>query len=360
MARLFAKILALAGVLGIGATVAVLGWPGESGSAPRPAVASEGEVEEPKAPKPVTVVSVRQGEMSTYLEATANLVAEDRIAVVAERAGRVVRVVPVEGQSVRAGALLVALDGREAALSLSTARIRAKQARATQQRVEALAQMVSEEEREQSRTDRDVADQEVEDARFRVAQTRIRAPRSGRVTRRDVTVGQYVRAGDTVLELTDFSTLVAEIFVPEREALQLEAGRSAQLVLQAAPDVEFGGVVRDVASVVDPQSGTVKITIEVTQAPPAVRSGSFVTIRMVREHHAAALWVPREAVTRGPRASHVFVVEGDKAVRREVQVGVEDEGRLRIVTGLALGEVVVLAGHGRLEDGEAVEVRPEA
>lgn len=359
MKRSVAKVLALAGVLSTVAVVAVLGWPDESGPAPRSAVASDGDAEEPKPPTPVTVVSVRQGELSTYLDATANLVAEDSIAVVAERAGRVVRIGPAEGESIQAGALLVALDDREATLGLSSARIRAKQARATQQRVETLAELVSQEEREQSKTDRDVAVQEVEDARFRVSQTRIRAPRNGRVTRRDVVVGQYVRAGDTLLELTDFSTLVARIFVPERDALQLAAGRSAELVLQAAAGVEFTGTVRDVASVVDPESGTVKVTIEVTQAPPQVRSGSFVTIRMVREHHPHALWVPREAVTRGPRASHVFVVEDGTAARREVEVGAEDEGRLHVVEGLERDEVVVLSGHGQLEDGGAVEVRPE-
>ncbi len=358
MKRTIAKILALTTVLGTGAAVALLGWPSEQGSSPREAAASDGE--EAKAPTPVTVVSVRRGEVSTYLSSTANLVAEDSISVVAERAGRVVRVVRREGEPVEAGDLLVALDDREATLGLSATRIRAKQARAVQQRVDSLAELVSEEEREKSRSDNDVAAQEVKDARFQVDQTRIRAPRDGQVTRRDVTVGQYVRAGDTVLELTDFSTLVARIFVPERDALALTPGRPVDLGLQASPGVEFGGTVRDVASVVDLDSGTVKVTIEVTDAPPQVRSGSFVTVEMVREHHAEALWLPREAVTRGPRVSHVFVVHDDTVVRREVEVGAEDHGRLHILAGATEGEVVVLAGHGRLEDGDVVEVRPRA
>ncbi|MCH9688171.1 MAG: efflux RND transporter periplasmic adaptor subunit [Deltaproteobacteria bacterium] len=359
MKRSLAKIAALLAVLATGAAVAVLGWPDESGSAPRTAAASAGEGTEPEAPTPVTTVPVRQGEIATYLSATANLVAEDSISVVAEVAGRVERVLLAEGEAVKSGALVVALDDREATLGLSTARIQVRQARATKQRVEALGQLVSEEEREKSRTDHDVAAQAVVDARFRVAQTRIRAPRSGKVTRRDVAVGQYVRAGDPVLEITDFSTLVARIFVPERDALALAPGRSVEFALQAAPGVKFEGTVRDVASVVDASSGTVKVTIEVTDAPPQVRSGSFVSVRMVREHHDQALWLPREAVTRGPRASHVFVVDGETVTRREVELGAQDGPRLHIVSGLTQGEVVVLAGHGKLADGAAVQVRSE-
>lgn len=359
MKRTLTKIAALIAVLGAGTAVAVVGWPNEPGSGPGSSVASAGETSEPAPPTPVTTVPVREGALSTYLDATANLVAEDSISVVAERAGRVVKVLYDEGDSVEAGALLVALDDREAKLGLSTARIRARQARATEERVEALGTVVSDEEREQSRTDEQVADQEVADARFRISQTRIHAPRGGRVTRRDVAVGQYARAGDPVIEITDFSTLVARIYVPERDALLLASGRVADFKLEAAPGVEFQGTIREVASVVDASSGTVKVTIEVTDAPPQVRSGSFVTVRMVREHHDRALWLPREAVIRGPRESHVFVVDGDTVRQREVQVGAQDGSKLHIVSGVGVSDIVVLAGHGKLTDGAAVEARPQ-
>jgi membrane fusion protein (multidrug efflux system) len=167
--------------------------------------------------------------------------------------------------------------------------------------------------------------------------------------------GQYVREGDTLFELTDFDVLEARIHVPERDALQIEAGREVELVLQAKDDLTFPGVVHHVSSKVDPDSGTVEITIRVEHAPAVVRSGSFVGVKMIRTRNATAAWLPREAVILGPRGAHVFVVESGVAHRREIKSGAQERGRLEIVEGLEANEQVVLTGHAGLDDGDRVE-----
>ncbi|MBV1860803.1 MAG: efflux RND transporter periplasmic adaptor subunit, partial [Nannocystaceae bacterium] len=216
--------------------------------------------------------------------------------------------------------------------------------------------LVASEELDTAVTDRDLAKQELENANAALRRARVRAPLSGKVTGRSVERGQYVKIGDPLFEVTDFSTLVARIHIPERDAMQLEPGREAELVVQANPDLEFSGSVKRIASVVDVKSGTVEVTIEVQTPPTQVRSGSFVGIRLLRERHEHACLVPRQSVIVDHQGEHVYVVQGAVVRRRTVTVGATEAGRTQILEGLEGGETVVVAGHGALQDGAEVEV----
>jgi RND family efflux transporter MFP subunit len=310
----------------------------------------------------VELTEVTVGEIATYIEATANLVAEHKVSVVAETNGRVVRVGPEQGETVKSGAFLVALDAADARRQQKTATIKLRAAKALERRTATLAErdLVATEEHDKAVDDRDLAAQALDDARAAIGRARITAPRGGKLTQRTVEVGQYVKVGDPLYEVTDFSTLVADIHVPERDAMMVEEGREVDVVLQAAPDVTFKGKVQRIASVVDTASGTVEVRVAVEDAPAHVRSGSFVTVRMIRQHHDAAKLLPRDAVVVGPRGAHVFVVVDGVAKRRMVELGDSERGRVHVTEGLEANEQVVLSGHGALEDGEPVDIlQPE-
>ena len=359
MRRTLLRIAAVAGSLLAGGAALVASVDFDRVDAGQTAQASDGEDAAAPEPAPVELTTVQVGEVSTYITATANLVAETQIDVVAEAAGRIGRVYAAEGKAVSKGALLVSLDAKSARLASKTARIKAANAEALQERAASLADkdLIAVEELQKLTTDRDVARQDLADAKFSLSRRRVHAPRKGKITRCDVTAGQYVREGDTLFELTDFDVLEAKIHIPERDALQVEPGREVELVLQAKADVTFPGVVHHVSSKVDTESGTVEITIRVEDAPELVRSGSFVGVKMIRTHNATAAWLPREAVILGPRGAHVFVVEDGIAHRREITPGAQERGRLEVASGLEAGEQVVLTGHGGLEDGERVQPR---
>ncbi|MEM6989043.1 MAG: efflux RND transporter periplasmic adaptor subunit [Myxococcota bacterium] len=359
MRQSVAKALAFAGVAAVVGVVLILGPDAYETSPPSASAAEPQDSSDRDEPAPVTIFAARTDDLSTHLTATANLEAEDSIAVVSEAAGRVTAVHAEEGDEVEAGGLLVALNAKHAKMAVREAQLRADQAKRKRTRADKIADHVSGEEREQLSSDGQLAAHALEQAKLDLSRTRIRAPRRGEVTARKVTLGQYVRVGDELLDITDFSVLVARIHVPERDASALEPGRSVDLQLQADSEVKLVGTIRAIASVVDTASGTVKVTIEVRDPPESVRSGSFVTVSMLRDSVSAATWIPREAVIAHPRGAHVFVLSGEQVGRRPVELGVEDKGRLQIVSGVSPGEEVVLSGHGDLEDGAAVTVLPQ-
>ncbi len=354
------------GVAVLVAGVAALAWaggvaiPGVTDAGSGEARASEGGSDDDDKPR-VELTGVTVGEISTHIESTANLVAEHAISVVAETQGRVIRIGPEPGETVKKGAFLVALDSSDARRQEKTAKIKLRAAKAAATRTATLADrdLISVEERDKAADDRDLASQELEDARAVLARSRIRAPRAGQLTKKTVEVGQYVRTGDPLYEITDFNTLVADIHIPERDVMLIEVGRTVDVVLQANPDVKFEGTVQRIASVVDTASGTVEVRIAVDDAPDDVRSGSFVTVRMIRQRHEAAMLLPRDAVVIDARGAHVFVVADGVARRKTVKLGDTERGRVHVLEGLEADEQVVLAGQGALEDGQAVDVAPQ-
>jgi RND family efflux transporter MFP subunit len=307
---------------------------------------------------PVDVTAVEVGTLSSYIETTANLVAEKQVVVVAEAQGRVTKLSVNEGDVVRSGALLANLSAKDAKLSVTRAQIQFRGAEKAQDRAALLAKQgaVSDEEVENLTKDRDVAAHDLTEARVTLGKTKIKAPFDGRVTRTDVVPGQYVNPGESLLELTSFDSLIADIHIPERDALFVASGRPVELRLEAQDEVEFHGRVRHVGSTVNVESGTVRVTIEVQNPPPEVRSGSFVHARLVRRTHEQARWLAREAVVQGGSGPHVFVVDGEIVHRRPVTTGVEDGGRLEILEGLEPGDQVVVRGQGALSDGAPIKV----
>ena len=128
-----------------------------------------------------------------------------------------------------------------------------------------------------------------------------------------------------------------------------------QLVVTSAGD-RLSGRIDLVSPVVDPESGTIKVTVEVTDYPPSTRPGDFVEVSIVTDRHDDSLLVPRVAVVteRGQRS--VYVVDGDVARQRMVEVGFEDDQDAEIVSGLDVGELVVVQGQRSLRDGQPIAI----
>jgi len=324
------------------------------------ATAADGEeAKEEKAPVPVELAAVETGDVASFITATTNLVAEGEVMVLSEVEGRAERVAVEEGDYVRKGQILAVVARQDAEITLEKARVREANAKTVFDRGTELSkdQLISAEELDQRRLDFELATQERAEAEWRLAKTEIRAPIDGRISLRQTQLGQHLRPGDQMFQITDSNPLIARIYLPEKDVLALDAGRTVEMSLDAAPEVTFSGRIRQISPVVDTATGTIKLTLEVANPPAQVRPGSFVTARVVRERHPGVLVLPREAVLRELKQAHVFVAQGEgeemTAARRAVTLGIEETERVE-VSGLEAGERVVVAGQGSLSDGARI------
>jgi membrane fusion protein (multidrug efflux system) len=318
----------------------------------------EEEGDDAKTPVPVEVASVSEGAVSAYTSSTANLVAENEVKVLSEVEGRVLTLRVEEGDWVKNGQVLATLVRDDQAIAFKKAQLKETNARAAFDRATELVarELISREEFDKLSIDYEIARQELAEAEWALKKTTIIAPFSGRITARTTQLGQHVRPGDELFQVTDFDPLIARIYLPERDVLGLEEGRDVQIRLDAADEVFFAGRIRQISPVVDTSTGTVKVTVEATDPPKQVRPGSFVTVNIVRETHPEALLLPREAVIRELQKAHVYVAEGDIAEKRAVTLGLEEGDLIEVISGVEAGDRVIVTGQGGLKDGSAVKI----
>ena len=181
---------------------------------------------------------------------------------------------------------------------------------------------------------------------------------SGTVLQTPVGVGDTVSAQSTVLIVGNLSTLMIETHVPERFSNAARRGLTAQVSLEALPGETFMAVVEEVSPVLDPTSRTVRIRLRFQgPADPRVRAGMFATVSLVTSTRQNAAIIPRAAVINTYGSRIVFIVGEDNiAHRREVFLGIENEYFVEILSGLEIGEQVVIAGQNFLSDGEPVRI----
>ena len=319
--------------------------------------------EKKKAPVPVSVAAVETGTVSSYIRSTANLVSDNEVKVLTEAEGRIARLFVDEGDWVSKGQTLATLDREDTGIDLAKRQVKSENSRLVYERGERMLRegLISQEMFERLRMEDEMARQEVAEARYRIGQTAIRAPFSGRITSRIVEQGQHLRSGEELFILADFDPLVAFIHLPEREVLGLRPGRETRITLKADDTVKFSGRIRQISPVVDPATGTVKVTVEaVNPVPAAVRPGGFVTIDIIRESRPDAVLLPRQAVLRELQSAHVFVARNGVAEKRPVQLGLEEGERIEVLAGVKPGERVIVAGQGSLKQGSPVELLAES
>ncbi len=349
---------------------------------------------------PVELVTARQDEISSYITSTANLRAL-RLVDVASQADGIVRSVGVEeGDFVPKGQLLCQLDDTELQIRLQLARQRSAQAdlqlekghvlqekafvqiqssrRELQRLQRALEEkLVSEQEYAESKDRLDELEHdgrvatsemkelthrvkelkaEVEQARLEIQRTRIKAPFSGRITERTVEVGETVRKLDSLFKLGAFSPLQADVYLSEKEAHRARTGQMALIRLGVEQSAEIQGRVARVSPVVDQSSGTVKVTVELNPTPGGFKPGAFVQVAIQTDTRANAVLIPKRAVIQEEGESFVFVAKGETAARTKIRVGYEADGVAEISEGLLVGQKVVVAGQGALEDGSKIKI----
>jgi RND family efflux transporter MFP subunit len=312
-------------------------------------------------PVPIETATVVQDTVASTYTASATLEAERHVDLIAKVDATVEKIRVEEGDNVSKSAVLAVLDDRELRIQVQRFEFAVAGAEAEHERVQALAKqdLASQRQLEEARRALHEAQAQRDDARLKLSYTEIRAPFGGKVTRRLIEVGQTVRPGLQVFSLADMNPLLVRVFLPEEEILHIRQGQSVQVRLDADPDLKLSGRVRQVAPLVDRQTGTVKVTVEVAEQAHQVRPGSFVRVFITTDVHPTALVLPKRCLVEETGKRYVFVVQDDTVVVRDIELGYEEADRYEILEGLSQGDQVVMIGQGSLKEGSKVRVLNE-
>lgn len=324
----------------------------------------------PVAPVKVDTAPIVERSVPRIVPLTGTLAAELRTELTANATGRVVKTSVERGQQVEQGALLAQLDIRSAAAnaaearaSVMSAKTQLDAARAECERYDALvargAITQQEHARQAASCTQQLAAVAVSQARastasIAVGDGTIRAPFSGVVTERLVSVGDYVQPSSKVVTLVVSNPLRLRLTVPERRIGAVKEGALVTFAAAALPGRTFSGTVKYLSGEVRPTTRDVIVEATVPNADGALLPGMFVEVSLHAGERKLPV-VPKSAVFTTGQERSIYVVEQGRLELRIVKLGVEAGDAFAVEEGAAVGNVVVLHPSPALGDGTPVK-----
>ncbi|HWB76712.1 MAG TPA: efflux RND transporter periplasmic adaptor subunit, partial [Nannocystaceae bacterium] len=309
-----------------------------SGAFAKDAKADEGEQIERAAP--VVTTTVKTGAIAAELTAASTIEAERMVTVNAESTGRLLDIAFEEGDAVERGKALGKIRSDMQSLGLDRASTSLEKAKADLEQVEALfaRKVASKQELDAAKLAYKTAQIDVADRKRDVRNTKIVAPLTGTITQRFVSEGGFVAAGAQIATIVDFGSLVARVYVPEKELDRIAVGQVAEVHGKAAAGRKGSGTVSRIAPVVDATTGTVKITValprDLAGGAKGFLPGMYAEVTMTTETHERATLVPKPALVRDDDEVYVFVLDGERVRRTRVELGLVDDVHAEVVKGL--------------------------
>jgi membrane fusion protein (multidrug efflux system) len=326
----------------------------------------------------VTVTQVARADISSMLMVTGTIAGlpNQDVKVSSLVPGRVAQMLVAEGDHVSQGQVLAKIDDgpfldqiRLAEAGVEHAKANLENARLNRDRNENLFQrgIAARKELEDARTQMALNEAEMRQAeatlslaKLQLSRTEVRSPLAGTVVKRLVSVGEQVdgTAATPIFEVANLSEV--ELFgnVPGVYLGKIRPGQRLALTTDTFPGKTFAGRIVAISPAVDPATNVGLVRIRASNPGGLLRLGMFVSAQLPLEIHAHALVVPTQAVYRDEEGKpQVYRVEGGNAEAVPVELGIEAQDRVELLSGVKPGETIILAGGYGLSDKAKVKVK---
>jgi len=358
------KTVAIVAVVAVGLAAAGGGYwfgaqrPPASAGGPAAAAPAKGAAGGAAQAVSVEAVKVVTAPMPQTITAVGSLRSDESVTLRPENAGRISAITFQEGQRVQKGAQLVRLDPAVPQAEFEQAKANLTLAKAKFDRAVDLANRnyISGQAKDEAENNFKVAEASLQLAEAKLAKTDIRAPFSGIIGLRSVSIGDYVKEGADLVNLESIDPLKVDFRVPENYMRQVQPGQSLTVTLDAMPGQTYDGKVLAVNPLVDAAGRAIVIRAQVRNQDTTLRPGMFARVRLITRDQSDAMVVPEQALVPQGGEQYVFKVVDNKAVRARIETGQRRDGKVEVINGLKPGDVVVTAGQLKIRDGSPVSV----
>ena len=308
----------------------------------------------------VRVEKPRQETVTYSLQFTGDVVPIQQANIYAKVGGTLERVYVDMGVPVSRGQMLALIDTTELFQTRQQAEATAENARLTFNRTKDLYEqsLIAKQDYENAQATMKVAAAALDVATTRLDYARIVAPFSGIVTRRSLDPGAVVTAMITSLfSLMDLDNMKVVVNILERDIPRITPECEAAITVDAFPGKTFAGKVTRFSQAVDLATRTMPVEIDILNKDHALRPGMFANVTLRVGERPNALTLPTQAFVRDDQGSFVYVARADTARRVRLAAGVEQSGRIEILSGLDGSEDVITTGQQFVRDGGPVVVQ---
>ena len=309
-------------------------------------------------PTPVKAEVVKQQSISPTIGGIGGLIANETVLIRPEIAGRITGIHFKEGQQVAKGALLVTLASQElqAQVAESNSNVKLVQGRYTRAQELFTKNFISQQALDEARENAARARAQLEQSQARLSKTELRAPFSGQIGLRQVSLGAVVQAGQDIVRLDDIDTLKLEFRLSESQLSKIKLGQQVNLQVDAFPKQSFTGQVYAIEPSVDEKSRSLMLRARVPNPGAKLRPGLFARVSLQLEGASISLMIPEQAIVPKGDKAFVYRIVNNAAELIQVTLGARRPGEVAIESGLNAGDLVVTEGQQKLGPGAVVSV----
>ena len=276
-----------------------------------------------------------------------------------EVAGRIAAINFREGQVVKRGQTLIALDASVNRAEVAQMRAQLDLAQSNLKRTDELARgnFVSASAKDEAASKMRVAEATLALAQAKLSKMTLTAPFDGVVGIRNVSIGDYVKDGADLINLEDIGSVKIDFHLPERYQPQVTVGQQVDVTSDALPGQRFAATIAAIDPLIDANGRSVSIRARAPNPTKALRPGMFARVRVIFAEKRGAILVPEEAIVPSGSDFYIYRVIDGTARRTRVRIGARRDAKVDVLEGAQAGDVVVVAGQLKLiRDAMPVEV----
>lgn len=304
----------------------------------------------------VETVTVTKMVLADQFETLGSLSSRDNIEVSSELAGQIVKIHFKPGTLVEKGTLLIQLDNTVLKSELATAKANLSLSESNYDRIQRLAErkLASEQAKDQALADLREKQNIVKARQAMLEKLSLRAPFSGTLGSRKISVGQYVKAGQPLVSLIANQQLRVEYSLPERLISRLQQGQKIQVFSDAYPKQTFRGSVNYIAPIVDKETRTIAVEALINNEQNLLSPGLFVRVRHQLSLAKMRLLVPEESLIPTINGQKIFILRGNKAITKGVKTCMHHAALIEICRGLKADDIIIVRGQHKLKEDSTV------
>lgn len=316
---------------------------------------------------PVTATTIKLEDWTPHLRAIGFIEPIQGVNISNEVTGKVIKIEFESGQKLKANDPLVYLDAEVEIANLKAAQGRLSAVQSNYKRINSLFAKgsVSQGQVDDAEAELLALQGQIESYQATISRRIIRAPFDGIAGLRNVFIGDYLSAGTDIVRLEDVSRMRIRFTVPQNDLNKIHIGQAMNIFVDAEPDTAFTGTISAIEPAVNFQSGVIQVQADIPNTEQKLRSGMFAKANIILPTLASQIIIPETAVNYTLYGETVYLLteqhnESGKtflqADQRIVTLGKSKDGAIRILDGLAEGDLIVTSGQVRLSNGAHVTV----
>lgn len=309
-------------------------------------------------PVPVEITTLTRGVISSFLLYSSTLETEQTVDVYCRIGGLVEEIYVEESQRVRKGQKLIQIEKDEYDLAEQNARIEYEKQKSNFERVKALqeGELLSQEEFDNAELTVKQAEIAWKQAALSLKYTTVTSPISGVIGDRLVRLGDRVQTSSHLFTIANLDEKIVRVYVPQNQFPKCYNNQPAVVTTDVLPGVKFKANVKRISPIIDPQSGTFKVTLAVKDPKNKIRPGMFVNAQLIVDTHEDTPLIPKAALIYENERTYFFYAANDSAKKVELQKGFEDAEKVEVLNNLPIGSKIIVLGQNGLKEGSKVKI----